>query len=65
MKRFAALSLCNDRGFQPGDKLVSSAWKTPRTLVSLQTSTIIVRIGSQPALMPLSTLPADTQKLED
>lgn len=62
MRRVPAVSLCAERGFQTGDVLVSSVWKKPRTLASIQSRDIIVRIPPNEVLVPLKTLPADTAK---
>lgn len=63
MRRKKAVELCKERGFTPGDVLVSDHWKKPRKIVALQPSSVLYTIGNYMDIM--STMPDDVRKADD
>jgi len=63
MRRKKAVELCQERGFVPGDVLVSDAWRKPRKIVAIQQDSVLYRSGE--FLDSLHTMPDDVRKVDD
>lgn len=63
MRRKKAVELCRERGFAPGDVLVSDAWKKPRKIAAIQPNSVLYTIGN---FMDIAvTFPEDVRKADD
>jgi len=63
MRRKRAVELCKERGYVPGDVLVSAAWKKPRKIAAIQPNSVLYTIGE--FLDTAVTFPGDVRKADD